>query len=516
MKEYLLQHLFENTIEKYPDKIAVKYLETDISFQELYRKSTAIGAALKNEYNVKNNDRIGILLDKSINQVISLLGVLYADSIFVIISPILSISQINHILKNCGINTIITSDKLQKKLKLKTLHSEKKIQIINQEQFPEMFVAFEKKSPENKNIGSDISNIIYTSGSTGLPKGIVVTHQNLIEGAQIVSKYLKITENDKILGLPPFNFDYGLNQLTSVLYKGCSIILFQYFMPNSLLKILNDEKITGLPGLPAVWTSVFNKKMASFDNRYDFNNLRYISNTGGKLPVPIVKKIRKTFPNAELYLMYGLTEAFRSSYLNPKLVDKKPDSIGKAIPNVQIEVINERGEICKPAEIGELIHRGACITRGYWNDPKKTAKVFRSNPLLPNQAKFLEKVVYSGDLVKKDEKGYFYFIGRKDSMIKRSGYRISPTEIEELLIGFPAINDAVAFGEKDEKEGQRIHAVIKLKHEIQKRKIYEHCKANGPFYLVPTNISFVDNFPETASGKIDRAKVIMEFKKDDK
>lgn len=362
-------------------------------------------------------------------------------------------------------------------------------------------------------ITDDIATIIYTSGSTGMPKGIVITHRNLIDGARIVSQYLHITPDDRLLGMLPFNFDYGLNQLLSALYIGCTIVLYQYFMPNGLLKVLKDEHITGLAAIPPIWAGVFNPKLCKLSAE-QFPQLRYITNSGGKIPVPTVKKIRETFPATQLFLMYGLTEAFRSTYLDPAEVDRRPESMGKAIPNVQVAVINADGQVCKPRETGELIHRGACIARGYWNNPEKTAEVYKPNPLLPKENQFLETVVYSGDLVWKDEDGFLYFVGRKDNMIKTAGYRVSPTEVEELLLGCSGVAEAVVFGLPDDDLGYKIRAVITVSAALEKQTIINHCKTNAPQYLVPHELFVREAFPKTASGKLDRPKIIEESKKD--
>jgi acyl-CoA synthetase (AMP-forming)/AMP-acid ligase II len=240
--------------------------------------------------------------------------------------------------------------------------------------------------------------------------------------------------------------------------------------------------------------------------------LRYITNSGGKLPVPTVEQIRRAFPKTDLYLMYGLTEAFRSTYLDPSEVDRRPDSIGKAIPNVEVEVINENGERCGPDEPGELIHRGACIARGYWNNLEKTNEVYRPNPLLPKSSQFLEKVVYSGDLVRRDAEGFLYFIGRKDHQIKTSGYRVSPTEVEALLMECKGVAEAVVFGLDDPVLGQKIRALVTTSADITARDIINQCKALAPYYLVPKEVFILPAFPRTSSGKIDRPKAVEESK----
>jgi acyl-coenzyme A synthetase/AMP-(fatty) acid ligase len=224
------------------------------------------------------------------------------------------------------------------------------------------------------------------------------------------------------------------------------------------------------------------------------------------VPEAIVKKMRTFFPQTRIYLMYGLTEAFRSTYLPPEEIDKRPNSIGKAIPNVEILVLNENGEECKAGEVGELVHRGALITRGYWNDPEKTEKVFRKNPLLRDQIHLNETVVFSGDLVMKDEDGFLYYVSRKDSMIKTMGYRVSPTEVEESLIKLDGVVDAVVFGREIETGDQIIVAVIQSNSkEVDEKQLMTLCRKALPEYMVPKEFHFEKEFPKTANGKVDRS-----------
>jgi acyl-CoA ligase (AMP-forming) (exosortase A-associated) len=363
----------------------------------------------------------------------------------------------------------------------------------------------ETKEFKSLQISDDIANIIYTSGSTGKPKGVVITHRNLIEGAEIVSSYLEITENDKIVSVLPFNFDYGLNQLTTSILKGGTLVLHKFFLANDLLRVLEKEKITGLAGMNPIWVKLFNEKYQA-TRQYDFSHLRYITNSGGKVPESIVRKMQSFFPQTKIYLMYGLTEAFRSTYLPPHELDKRPNSIGKAIPSVEIIVLNEKGEECKPGEVGELVHRGALITRGYWNDPEKTEKIFRKNPLLRDQSHLNETVVFSGDLVMKDEEGFLYYVSRKDSMIKTMGYRVSPTEVEESLLKLDGVVDAVVFGKEIETGDQIVVAVVRTSStQIDDKQIIAQCRKGLPEYMVPREIHFEKEFPKTANGKVDRS-----------
>ncbi len=503
----LLQDFIYNSCLSHSDKTAIFDKERILTFKELYNMTNGAGRFLQDK-GVKRGDRIAVLLDKSIEQILALFGSLKSDACFVLINPALGKPQIRHILTDCNVKILITADKFAQMVnEIKTDISE--LIVVYEDDFKNGIKAYYGEERICGNITDDICSIIYTSGSTGLPKGIVITHRNIIDGARIVSQYLNIDSNDRLLGLLPFNFDYGFNQLATTLYKGAQIELFQYFMPNTLMKTLRERKITGLAAIPSIWSSVFNPRLAVQNDDYDYPDLRYITNSGGKLPVTIVKQIREKFKKTKLFLMYGLTEAFRSTYLSPEELDKRPDSIGKAIPDVEVEVINSDGMICKPGEEGELIHRGACIARGYWNNPAKTAEVYKPNPLLPPENRFLETVVYSGDIVRKDEQGFLYFISRKDNMIKTSGYRVSPTEVEELILQFSGVVEVVVFGLSDPAIGQKIRAVVTVSSNIETKDIINFCKKTAPLYMVPQEIYIEETMPRTSTGKLDRPQIIL-------
>lgn len=505
MNLYLLQHCLERSAARTPDKVAVVHGGHSLTYTELERRSRVLGEAIGHRVSGAG-ERIAILTDKCVEQVVSIFGVLYAHHIFVIINPILREQQIRHILRDCHVRLVITKPPFTDSLRAICSESDAP-SVLDLDGFDYSACAVPSE-PAHSRVGCDISNIIYTSGSTGLPKGIVITHRGLIEGAEIVGSYLGIVPEDRILALPPFNFDYGLNQLTSAVYAGSTLVLFDYTVPNALLETLETQSITGLPALPAVWSSVFDRRLCAIEScGRDFSRLRYISNTGGKLPVPIIHKIRQTFKETRLFLMYGLTEAFRSTFLDPGEVDRRPESIGKAIPNVQIEVVDENGNICPPGTPGELIHRGACIAAGYWNDPQRTAAVYRPNPLLAAAARFMEHVVYSGDLVMRDEEGFLYFVGRRDSMIKTSGYRVSPTEVEDVLLGHDAVTDAIVFGLADDTLGEKIRGIVTVCRDVEPDEIIAYCRSRVAFYLVPRELFIEPAFPKTASGKTDRPRV---------
>jgi acyl-CoA ligase (AMP-forming) (exosortase A-associated) len=536
MKPCLIQHLLEASAIRVPDKPCIIDGARKLGYAETLDDSRRIAGALVG-LGIRSGDHVGILLDKSIEQVLAMFGTWIAGGVVVILNPILTKDQILHIVKDCGLRTLITSGSKVENRKVRP-EAESKIRMdvselqaagvrraaVFQADHPAGFESeiripgdFQGIAPfegEVRRVTDDMSHIIYTSGSTGMPKGIVVSHRNSIDGAKIVSQYTGLNPEDRILGALPFNFDYGFNQLMNAVHLGATMVLHNFFMPNDLLKALEKEAVTVFAGMPPIWLKLFNPKLCDLSRPYDFSQLRVITNTGGKVPVPVVRKLRSLFPKTRIFLMYGLTEAFRSTFLDPSEIDRRPDSIGKAIPNVEVFVVNADGGECGPEEEGELVHRGALITKGYWNNSGKTAEVFRPNPLLGPDNRHLETVVFSGDTVRKDSEGFIYYVGRRDAMIKTKGYRVSPTEVEELFAGVQGVAECVASGyEKDDEILLRVFVTLS-KPDATPAGILAQCKKQFPFYLVPDDLVVMQHFPLTANGKIDRTRVIREYTHD--
>jgi acyl-CoA ligase (AMP-forming) (exosortase A-associated) len=506
MSKTNIADLLKESAERWPDKTAVVKGSTALSYREIVSQRERLSACLINS-GACQGDRIGIFLAKSADEALSIFALASLRAIFIVLNSNLKEDQIAHIVSDCGIKGIITSVVLSSIL----LNNKNISKILDFLVIAEDGV-YNTKRLQNKNrtraenpAGKEVACIIYTSGSTGKPKGIVITHKNLFDGAEIVSEYLDCIHDDRVLSLLPFSFDYGLNQLMTTFLTGGTIVLHNFIFPDDVLMVIEKEKITALAGIPTIWISLLNSPSI---NRYNLSSLRYITNSGGKIPVEYVERMIRVFKKTKIYLMYGLTEAFRSTYLQPELIAQKPDSIGKAIPRVKISVLNNKGKECGPGEEGELVHRGALISLGYWNNKEATDKRIRRLPAGAKNAEIKEKGVFSGDIVKRDKEGFLYFVGRNDEMIKSSGYRISPTEIEEVLYRIKGINAVVVFGVEDLMLGQKIKAVIY--QEAQKNTrigILEYCKKNLPDYSVPHEIIFADKMPKTSSGKLDRSLI---------
>jgi acyl-CoA ligase (AMP-forming) (exosortase A-associated) len=513
MAQKTINNFLQNSVSKWPDKIGVVKGNSSLSYRDMNKQSDLL-ADLLTDKGVEKGDRVGIFLEKSPEQVIAIFAVAKASATFVILNEKLKKEQISHIIADCQIKGIVTSSMMHEAVLQEAITGSSLEFLIfaNNGKYSSKLLSVKEKIPAVEPPGQDVACIIYTSGSTGRPKGVVITQENLIDGAEIVSEYLHCEHEDKVLSLLPFSFDYGLNQLLTTFMNGATIVLHNFVFPDDVLRIIEKEKITALAGIPTIWISLMNAATAK---NYEYRPLRYITNSGGKIPVEYVKRMIDVFKHTKIYLMYGLTEAFRSTYLPPELVGTKPDSIGKAIPRVKISVLNKEGKECKADEQGELVHRGALISLGYWGNKEATDARIKELPEGADGKIEGEKGVFSGDFVRRDTEGFLYFLGRNDEMIKSSGYRISPTEIEEVLYKIDGLTGAVVFGRDDPSLGQEIIAVVlhKDKNERVKKEIIEHCARHLPDYTVPHEIIIVDNMPKTNSGKLDRSLIKVTYAK---
>jgi acyl-CoA synthetase (AMP-forming)/AMP-acid ligase II len=331
---------------------------------------------------------------------------------------------------------------------------------------------------------------------------VVVSHENLCAGARIVSGYLGLRPGDRILSVLPFSFDYGLNQLLTSIRVGACLVLQRSLRAVDIVQTLERAAITVLAGVPTLWLQLLDP-MSGFE-RTALPALRIITNTGGVFPVEAVRRYRQRLPDCQIFLMYGLTEAFRSTFLPPAQIDVRPSSMGKAIPECEMLVVDDSGAVVAPGQPGELVHRGPTVSLGYWRDPDATAHKFRPDPL---DASATRPVVYSGDIVQKDEEGYLYFVGRRDQMIKAYGYRISPNEVESLIFQSGSVREVVVVGVADELAGQRTVAYCIPGEGFSPDTLMAFCRREMPSYMVPREIIVCADFPRTGSGKVDRVRV---------
>jgi acyl-CoA ligase (AMP-forming) (exosortase A-associated) len=339
----------------------------------------------------------------------------------------------------------------------------------------------------------------------------VLSHRNVVTGAHSVAQYLENTAEDRLLAVLPFSFDYGLSQLNTAFHVGACAVLMDYLMPRDVINAVAKERITGLAAVPPLWIQLAQLPWPEDATR----TLRYITNSGGAMPRATVDALRKALPNTRVFLMYGLTEAFRSTYLPPEELDRRPDSIGKAIPNAEIMVVREDGTPCSPGEPGELVHRGSLVALGYWNDPEKTAERYRPAPGREHKIPLQEIAVWSGDTVRMDDEGFLYFVGRKDDMIKTSGYRVSPTEVEEVLYGTGLVGHAAAIGIPHPVLGQAIVAVVSPaegRDNVAVQALLDACKNTLPTFMVPAHVHVQRTLPRNPNGKIDRKQLAHDLR----
>ncbi len=514
----LLHHLIEAAAEHDPDPIAVVSGSIRASYGELQTAITRFGAGLL-ALGLARGERVAIYLDKRIEFVTAAFGTSAAGGVFVPVNPILRAEQVGHILRDCRVRVLVTTVERLAALgdSLAACHDLRQIVLIGAPaEHPAMHGAAvhlwdalmaAPPATGHRTIDSDMAAILYTSGSTGRPKGVVLSHRNMMAGARSVAQYLGNHAGDTLLAALPLSFDAGLSQLTTAFQAGARVVLLNYLLPRDVLKAIERERVTGLTAVPPLWI-----QLAQLDwPAHVTEHLRYIANTGGRLPLDTLSRLRERLPRTQPFLMYGLTEAFRATYLPPEQIDCRPDSIGKAIPDAEVLVLREDGTECAPNEPGELVQRGALVALGYWNDPERTAERFRPLPLAaPGREAGLvlpEIAVFSGDTVRRDEDGFLYFIGRRDEMIKTSGYRVSPTEVEEILYATGLVGECVTCGLPHPTLGQSI-AVIATPppgHSLDPAALLAECRSRMPAYMVPTRVEVhVGPLPRNANGKIDR------------
>ena len=515
----LINDLIAQAAARTPHALALRGQNKQISYSELAAQ-VAQAAMFYLSLGLSRNERVAVYIDKRIDNVVALFGANAAAGVFVPVNPLLKAEQVVHILRDCNVRILVTSPERFELLRpvLASCHDLRTVVIcgdalpaaldgVNMANWSER--ANVPAGSALRVIDADMAAILYTSGSTGRPKGVVLSHRNLVAGAESVSQYLENHADDRILSVLPLSFDYGLSQLTTAFRVGACAVLMNYLFPRDVIRMLEKEKITGLAAVPPLWV-----QLAQLDWPAGIDeHLRYITNSGGAMPTATLAALRARVPKTKPYLMYGLTEAFRSTYLAPEEVDRRSESMGKAIPNAEILVVREDGTLCTPGEPGELVHRGVHVALGYWNDPKKTAERFRPAPGQLSGLPLPEMAVWSGDTVKMDDEGFLYFVGRRDEMIKTSGYRVSPTEVEEVVYATELVAEVAAFGVPHPVLGQAVFLVAHAKDDNASvaDALLSACKQQLPAFMVPAQIVMRDTpLPRNPNGKIDRKALALE------
>ncbi|HKU15970.1 MAG TPA: acyl-CoA ligase (AMP-forming), exosortase A system-associated [Steroidobacteraceae bacterium] len=518
----LLHELITTSASRTPQADAVAFRSTTYSYERLAGEVEQLARGLLT-LGLDRSERVAIYLPKTLETVVGIFATSQAGGVFVPVNPVLKAEQVAHILKDCNARILITSAARARDLAqvLEQCHDLRAIVLTDDAGSLQLPPALLLRSwPDvlagagsvraHRNIDADVAAILYTSGSTGRPKGVVLSHRNMVTGALSVAQYLENSPSDRLLAVLPFSFDYGFSQMSTAFHVGACVVLLEYLLPRDVITAAVKARATGIAGVPPLWSQLAALEWPAAAREH----VRYITNSGGAMPGPTLAKLRSALPGTKVFLMYGLTEAFRSTFLPPEQVDKRPDSIGKAIPNAEIMVVRPDGTPCAPNEPGELVHRGSLVALGYWNDPAKTAERYKP---VPNQDKGLvltELAVWSGDTVRMDEEGYLYYIGRRDEMIKTSGYRVSPTEIEEVVFASGLVADAVAVGVPHATLGQAIVVVAAAQAGAAQNSegVLDYCRKQLANFMVPAQIQWRDALPRNPNGKYDRTTLAAELK----
>jgi acyl-CoA ligase (AMP-forming) (exosortase A-associated) len=514
MLECVTYDLLARNLGARGDHVAIVEGSLSLTYAELGRRVEEVAVSLASR-GIRRGDRVAVHLQKSFDEVVAMFAAWRLGAVVVNVHFQWTARQLDHVLRDCAASALLTDSRAAA--------------AFFREEMPDTlgYVCVKGEAPDDPRFASwtdpsssggvpllprvprvdvDLAALLYTSGSTGKPKGVMLTHLNLLTGARSVVEYLKNAPDDRVLSLLPFSFDYGLNQLLTMFLVGGTTTLQKVSMPAEIARSLATHEITGFAAVPPVWISLVDLLAGRAPG---LPALRYVTNSGGKIPPTTLAKMPRAFPGVDIYLMYGLTEAFRSTFLPPERFERKMGSIGRAIPNVETFVIKEDG-VAGPGEEGELVHRGTLISRGYWGNPQATAERIRPCPQLRDVIGD-EKVCYSGDIVRIDEDGDYWFVARADAMIKSSGFRISPTEVEDVVSESGLVTHVVAFGEPDDLLGESVAVAVTSAEgrALGDEELIAHCRRRMPAYMVPKRVHlWPGDMPRTSSGKLDRQAIV--------
>jgi amino acid adenylation domain-containing protein len=508
---YGLSDLLIRAVREHRDRVAVVDGDRRLTYQDLLDAAAHHERALRSA-GVRSGDRVGIVLPRSAEAIASLFGIAMVGGVAVPVGERVKHAQVAYTLLHARAAAVVTDVRHEPLLRDVPRELVARLVVTDAGELageaPASDAGDSGLDPtaceQRSAIGKDLAALLYTSGSTGKPKGIMVTHENLAWGATIVADYLRLTCADRTVTALPFSFDYGLNQVLTMVHVGGCVVVERSSHPAALCRAIEREGVTGLAGVPLLWQQLADPHSPFFSR--PLSSLRYVTNSGGALDPAIVGRFRTEKPEVRVYLMYGFTEAFRSTYLDPDDVDRRPTSIGRAIPNVEILVVGERGEPCEPGEPGELVHRGPTVAAGYWDDPTATARTFRPWPAAGGNG---EIAAFSGDLVRADDHGYMYFVGRRDDLFKSRGIRLNPEQIEIELRRCDAIADAIVFTvPSPDGLGEPSIVAVFVAADVAEplAEAERFCRAELPAHMRPGLLELVPELPVTANGKPDRVR----------
>lgn len=511
----LVHDFLRNSAAQCPDKTALVCDGTRLTYGEIHAMVNRFANALV-QSGVNRGDAVAIHLKNSVECVIAIFGTLMAGAMFVVINHTTRREKLFYILNNCRAKVLLVdqTSKIARQvergadalpgLQQVILCGGRPSTAINGHPAPLHFDDIQRQfpnaEPKRSNIDLDLACLIYTSGSTGEPKGVMSDHSNVVFAARSIISYLRNVPEDIVINLLPLSFDYGLYQLLMTFAFGGTLVLEKSFaFPAAILKRIEAERVTGFPGVPTIYSMLLQMDLAQFD----LSSLRYLTNTAADLPESHIRRIRDSFPYVTLYSMYGLTETKRTLYLPPEELDRRPGSVGIPIPGTDAWVEDEIGRRLGPGEIGELVVRGRHVMRGYWEAPEATARRFRRGTV-PG-----ERVCYSGDLFRMDAEGFFYFVGRKDDIIKSRGEKVAPKEVESVIHSLAGVAEVAVVGVADDLLGQAVKAlIVPSSTDLTKNVVLLHCKEHLEDFMIPQQIEFVTALPTTTNGKIARRDLV--------
>lgn len=505
----LLHEMVDASAARHAQRIALVHGARRLTYAELCERSARLATGLAN-LGVGRGDRVVVFMQNRPEVAEVALACSRLGAMFVPANPLLRSRQLQHVVEDSGARLLVTSQASFAAVTDLAARIPSLVLITCDTASYEGLTRHPATPRARAVIDQDPAAILYTSGSTGRPKGVVLSHRNLVSGAHCVSEYLGNHADDRLLAALPLSFDYGFSQLTTAFAVGACAVTVQFSTAAALIQDVQAHRITGLAGVPTMWTHLADSEWPADAAR----SLRYITSSGGVLLQAVLRQLQRRLPDTQVFSMYGLTEAFRSTYLPPADLARRAGSIGKAIPNQEILVLKDDGTRCEPEEVGELVHRGSLVTLGYWNDPELTRQRFRPLPNPANEGLATEIAVFSGDRVRSDADGYLYFIGRADGLIKVSGHRVSPSEIEEVLLEVPGVVDGVAVGVADEVLGQRIVVGIVAPAADTGgivEAVRQATRLQLPSFMVPAQICVMSAIPRNVNGKHDRAAVVAEL-----
>jgi len=505
-----INHFLENAAERYPDKKAVWYKNEWMTYAEIETLSNKLANYLK-EVRISRGDRVAILYENSFDYVIAYFAVLKMGAVDVSLNTETTAETLIHALNDSGAKAVITNKRYSKYLvpalrkapEVKEVLADQQdlsdyqdIGRCNQINLREIYNNGKADHPDVKCIDLDLASIVYTSNSTGVPKGVMLTHLNMVSNAKSIIKYLELTDEDRVMAVLPFFYIYGKSLLTTHFSVGGSVVIDNRFIfPHVILETMKQQKVTGFAGVPSTFLILLNRSAV---RDFEFESLRYVTQAGGSMAPSVQKKVAKVFAPAKLFIMYGATEAGpRLSYLDPEMLHLKWGSIGKAVSNVELFVADKSGNRLPPNCAGEIVARGSNIMTGYWNDPIETSRVLKNG------------CYYTGDIGKIDKDGYIYFVGRSKDIIKVSGFRVGSKEVEDALLEIDEIHEVAVIGVDDPIQGEAIKAFIVLRDnaELTKDNIRNALKAKLSLYKHPSHIKFVTSIPKNTSGKVLKIKL---------